>query len=47
MNQEMTVVCLFQRILTVLIDLNKVHNHKILRDVVRVNHLLELELVSA
>ena len=45
MDQEMTVACLFQRVLMVLMDTNKVHNHKIL-EVVEVNCLLELKLVS-
>ena len=47
MNQEMTVACLFQRVLMVLMVLNKIHSHKILKEVVEVNRLLELELVFA
>ena len=39
MIQEMTVVCPFQRVLKIQMALNTVHIHKILLEVVEVNHL--------
>ena len=45
MTQEMTAACLFQRVPMVLMDLKKVHNHKILKEVVEVSCLQELGLV--